>query len=353
MTRQEITTELFGGTIPRLWCPAITHFKGPKSVDRGRTHNHLEVLSRNIRGLLIPGSTGEGWDMSDEEILALLDVVLDKTKETQQLLLVGILKTTTEEMVAAIEGTISWLLDRAGVSAWEDAFRKLGVRGFVVCPPGGAELTQEEISAGLSAVLDLGYPTALYQLPQVTQNEMTPATAASLAERFDNFFMLKDTSGGDKVALSGDLAGYASKGPASGSGVFLVRGAEGGYSRWPKAGGGPYDGLLLSTTNSFPEELSAVLDFLASGDTAEAEKLSRRVEEAVSTVMTEMASFTAANAFATTNKVFDHVRAWGARSIDIEPPMVYDGTRLPASAIQLGVDTLRKQKFDFDKGYLE
>lgn len=348
MTRQQITADLFGGTIPRLWCPAITHFRGPKTVDPGRTHRHLDVLARNVRGLLIPGSTGEGWDMSDEEILALLEIVLDKTRETKQQLLVGILKTTTEEMVAAIEGTVSWLLDRGGVPSWQEAFGKLGVRGFVVCPPGGAELTQDEISAGLSRVLDLGYPTALYQLPQVTQNEMTPATAASLAERFDNFFMLKDTSGGDKVALSGDLAEYA-----SGSGVFLVRGAEGGYSRWPKAGGGPYDGLLLSTANSFPEELSAILQFLASGKAAEAEKLSRRVEEAVSTVMTEMASFAAANAFATTNKVFDHVRAWGARSIDIEPPMVYDGTRLPTSAIQLGLDTLKKQKFDFDKGYLE
>ncbi len=351
MTRQQITDELFDGTIPQLWCPAITHFKGPKSVDRGRTHRHLDVLSQNVRGLLIPGSTGEGWDMSDQEILALLEIVLDKTKETEQLLLVGILKTTTEEMVAAIEGTVSWLLARAGASSWEEAFRKLGVRGFVVCPPGGAELTQEEISAGLSTVLDLGYPTALYQLPQVTQNEMTPATAASLAGRFNNFFMLKDTSGGDKVALSGDLGEYASEVP--GSGVFLVRGAEGGYSRWPKAGGGPYDGLLLSTANSFPEELATVLDLLAAGKKPQAESLSGRVETAVTAVMTEMATFTAANAFATTNKVFDHVRAWGARSIDIEPPLVHSGARLPTAAVQLGLDALRDNGFVVEKGYLE
>ena len=78
-------------------------------------------------------------------------------------------------------------------------------------------------------MLGLGYPIALYQLPQVTENEITPETVAELASRFPNFYLFKDTSGEDRVALADlDLQG-----------VFLVRGAEGQYHQWPRAVGGP------------------------------------------------------------------------------------------------------------------
>ena len=354
MNRQEIAHELFSDTIPELWCPVITHFREARTVDVDRTHRHLDVLARNVRGLLIPGSTGEGWDMSDAEILELLGIVLRKTVDTNQILLVGILKTTTDEMLAAIEKTVSWLLETSGTKKWQDAFDKLGVRGFVVCPPRGSDRSQDEIYRDLSAVLQLGYPTALYQLPQVTENEMTASTVRQLWDAHENFFMLKDTSGGDKVALSGDVPSF-NETDALGrqTGVFFVRGAEGDYARWPKTGGGVYDGLLLSTANSFPEELATILKFLSTGKTSDAKELSDRVAGAVTTVMENMASFGAANAFATTNKVLDHIRAWGSRSLEVDPPMVYSGARLPKDAIRLGVEALEKSGIRVEKGYLE
>jgi hypothetical protein len=42
--------------------------------------------------------------------------------------------------------------------------------------------------------------------------------------------------------------------------VGLLRGAEGRYARWSKAHSGPYDGFLLSSANSFPAQLAAILD---------------------------------------------------------------------------------------------
>ena len=67
--------------------------------------------------------------------------------------------------------------------------------------------------------------TSVCQLPQVTGNEMSPAIVAALAARFSNFYLFKDTGGNDRVAESGlEL-----------DGVFLVRGAEGDYARWPRS----------------------------------------------------------------------------------------------------------------------
>lgn len=66
------------------------------------------------------------------------------------------------------------------------------------------------------------------QLPQVTRNQMSPELVARLARQFAHFLLFKDTSGRDRVAVSGlDFTG-----------VFLVRGMEGEYARWLKAGDG-------------------------------------------------------------------------------------------------------------------
>ncbi len=64
-------------------------------------------------------------------------------------------------------------------------------------------------------------------------------------------------------------------------GVSLVRGAEGGYARWTRGGGGPYDGLLLSTANVFAPQLHVILELLAHGRRAEAAELSGRIEAVV------------------------------------------------------------------------
>src|SRR5205823_10367658 len=123
----------------------------------------------------------------------------------------------------------------------EISLLKSRVCGFAVCAPSGKEQTQAEIARGLTSILELGLPTAVYQLPQVTQNEISPGLADSLASRFQNFILFKDSSGADRVVLeSKDF-----------SGVCALRGAEGDYTRWFKTAGGPYHGFLLGSANSF------------------------------------------------------------------------------------------------------
>ncbi len=309
--RNTLQLRLFPDGIPKLWCPTITHFAAARVPDARLIEEHLRHIAPYAKGILVPGSTGEGWQMSDDDIGHLLDIVLPLAHELDIRVLIGVLKTDVDQMLATLD-------------TLQPQSQHPAVAGFTVCPPKGANLSQAEISNGLRQVLKRGQPTALYQLPQVTGNEMLPATVALLAEEFSNFFLFKDTSGVDHVALSGlDL-----------SGVFLVRGSEqAGYAQWPRAAGGPYDGFLLSTANAFAPELHRLLQLLEVGELARARQISSELQRLVEGAFAIVQNVSDGNAFANANKLLAHVRKIGAASCDQPPPMLYSGVRLPVELV--------------------
>ncbi|MBB6050112.1 dihydrodipicolinate synthase family protein [Armatimonas rosea] len=328
--RQALQAALFPGGIPRLWCPTLTHFQAAHMPDPTRIQAHLTALAPQVKGILVPGSTGEGWEMGDDDIHRLLGIVLDAAAVAGIRVLIGVLKTSVEELLACLESL-------------EPLRTHPAVAGVTICPPKGSELSQEALRAGLAQVLARGWPTALYQLPQVTQNELAPETVAALTAEFANVILFKDTSGADRVAQSGLDFG----------GVFLVRGAEkGGYVPWPRTGGGPYDGFLLSTANVFAPELAELLRLLDSGEQAAAEALSQTLETVVSAAFALVAEFPHGNAFANANKVLDHCRAYGDDALKVEPPLLYGGARLPQSFIVEGIALLKAHGLLPTQGYL-
>ncbi|MGL6094818.1 MAG: dihydrodipicolinate synthase family protein, partial [Fimbriiglobus sp.] len=281
--RRALVARLFPAGVPRLWCPPLTHVSADRTLDAERIGRHLRSLAPHVGGLLVPGSTGEVWEMTDADTMGVLGIVFDAVRGTSTKVLVGVLKTTVPEMLASLDASLAFLRERAGTTDDTTAMAAANVVGFTVCPPKGADLTQSAIEAGLAAVLDRGLPTALYQLPQVTENEMAPETVARLAARYPYFVLFKDTSGADRVAASGvDLGG-----------VFLVRGAEGGYAIHPKTAGGNYDGFLLSTANGFAPHLAAVLDALGAGRRAEAIATADRLDGVVQKMFALVAGFPA------------------------------------------------------------
>ncbi len=325
-TRAEWHARLFPRGIPPLWCPLLTHYRDDGSLDRERVTAHLRHLAPQVKGFLIPGSTGDGWEMSDVEIRELLGLAQEQTAQLGLHLLIGVLKTDDAEAKRVIAEP------RSGEFT-----------GFTVCPPQGKELSQETIRDAMAGVLELGFPTALYQLPQVTQNEMSPETLAELAARFPNFILFKDTSGADRVANSGRDFG----------GVFLVRGAEGDYARWLKAGGGPYDGFLLSTANCFGRELHQLIELLGAGRRDEAQRLSERLSAVVKEVFALVAGVPDGNAFANANKAMDHFFAHGPKAANVTPPRLHAGSRLPVEVIRQTGAALKRHDFMPAAGYLE
>ncbi len=340
--RRTLIDVLFPAGMPRLWCPLLTHFRPDGGLDASRIARHLEVLSPHVRGILVPGSTGEGWDLSDAEVRDLLAVVLDATQPLGISLLIGVLRHDAAEMLEVIRSTTDWLCARTGVSAPRAAMARCGVVGLTVCPPRGATLGQDALYAALADVLSLEHPTAIYQLPQVTGNELSPETAARLAAEYANFFLLKDTSGEDRIVRSRcDLQG-----------VFTVRGAEGDYARWVKSGGGPYDGLLLSSANGLARELAAMLQLLDQGRADEARRESDRIAEVVHACFGIVTGHPAANPFTNANKILDHIMAFGRHCLREPAPCVRGGQRLPIQFVERALEVVAQCGLLPERGYI-
>lgn len=328
---------------PILWCPLLTHYGDAGELDTARMEAHLAHISPLVKGYLIPGTTGDGWEMSAHERRQVAEFAVGAARRLGLRVLIGVLEREAGAARARIAETASWL---RGLGATEDDLEVLvaaGVCGFAVCPPAGSERSQQEILAGLQGVLSLGLPAALYQLPQVTQNEMSPATVHTLADRFPNLILLKDSSGADRVACA-DLD-YGD--------IFLVRGAEGDYARWLRASGGPYDGLLLSTANCFAPWLHQLVHEGLAGHPLDAEGLSARLTSIISAAFAVVDGLPYGNRFTNANKAFDHFFAYGLKAGQVTPPWLHAGRRLPVEVIARIGEVLRQHDLMPARGYLE
>jgi len=338
--RNEMLKYYFPAGIPRLWCPLLAHYKDDGGLDFQRMEAQFNFVAAHVKGFLIPGSTGDGWELSDPETAAVVEFALKAVKKSDSLLLLGVLRKYISTMMNLIEDMISSLGCGPGADV-RGALRDAHICGFTVCPPVG-EISQGEIKLGLGDILGLGLPTALYQLPQVVQNEVEPETFAELAARFPNLLLFKDSSGEDAIASS----------PVDKGGVFLVRGAEGDYARWFKKAGGPYDGFLLSTCNCFPAELSAMIAKIDAGDMEGAGEISRRLTGAVREVFPLVQPLPCGNAFTNANKAMDHYFAFGPSAHSKQGPRLHASTRIAGDIISKAGEILEKYKLMPATGYM-
>ena len=337
--RAALQARLFPSGIPRLWCPPLTHYTADGAIDRERQTTHLRFIGRWAGAVLVPGSTGDGWELTDDETREVTDLALAVAHDLGLGVLAGALDPDASRAASRIAETRRRLT--------EPQARTLC--GFAACPPRGRDLSQDQIGGALADLLSLGEPLALYQLPQVTENVMSPELVADLARRFPEFVWFKDTSGDDAVATAAvDPDGMHDLG-----GVFLVRGAEGGYARALRTEGGAYDGLLLSTANSFGRELAAIIEWSSAGRHAEAQRLSARLESLASEVFALVASLPDGNAFANAGKAVDHFYAHGPDAPRAPAPRLHAGNPLPREVLAATQDALARHDLLPEHGYLD
>jgi dihydrodipicolinate synthase/N-acetylneuraminate lyase len=341
--RQVLITELFSSGIPRLWCPLLTHYRSDGTIDIDRMHVHFNHVVPWVKGFLIPGSTGDGWELTEDETLEVADFAIQQARTHEISLLLGVLKADVETMKRTISSMIKMLQENpTGKKDAGQILQANHVCGFTVCPPRGKSFTQPEIEAGLSAILDMGMPTALYQLPQVTGNEVAPETFERLVQKYSNLVFFKDSSGQDNIATSDVYKG----------GVFLVRGAEGSYAQWLTGTGGSYDGFLLSTANCFSQNLSSLIESLEKNDLGKAREISERLTAAVSEVFALVQPLPYGNPFTNANKAIDHFFAFGPSANKIEEPMLHEKIRIPHDVIQATGAILTHHSLMPEKGYM-
>lgn len=341
--RKKLIATVLPGGIPRLWCPLLTHYNADGAIDFHRMEAHLNHIVPWVRGYLIPGSTGDGWELDQKETMQVVEFAVHMAQEKDARLLLGVLKPETDTMEETIDEMLRYLYSTTGVEDMMACLIRSHVCGFTVCPPRGQSLDQAIIREDLSRIMDKDIPIALYQLPQVTENEAAPATFEQLLKTYPNLIFFKDSSGNDRIALSDIDTG----------GVFLVRGAEGAYDQWLKKADGRYDGFLLSTANCFPLQLSNIIDKVEDGDPVSARDLSRRVTGVIDDVFTLVQSVPCGNAFTNANKAIDHYSAFGPSAHHREGPMLHGGIRLSSEIISATGQTLSRFGLMPSEGYLE
>lgn len=340
--RSDLQARFLGPDIPRLWCPPLTHYQADGSIDRERITAHQRAMHPEVDSFMAPGSTSDGWELSDNEVAEVVGIALDLGKELGSRTLVAALRPTVRQAMGITEQTMATLRKRSGCGDGLEAMEACGVCGFVVCGPSGAQVGQEEILDGLAEVLNLGLPMAVYQLPQITQNRIAPETFTQLAAQYPNLIMFKDSSGEDQVAL-------ADQGE---SGVYLVRGAEGGYDQWARESGGPYAGFLLSTANCFGVQLQALLSGLEQGELDQARAISKQLTLVIEQAFDAVSGVEAGNAFTNANKAIDHFMAHGPEAADMPGPMLHAGVRLGPDIITKVGKVLAAADLMPAKGYM-
>jgi dihydrodipicolinate synthase/N-acetylneuraminate lyase len=343
-SRTSLVRSLFPDGVPQLWVPTLVFYDEAGRIDHERQSAHLAFMAPYLKGILVPGSTGDGWDMSDDEVIPALESVIPFAVKHGLDLIVGILRPAPDSASALIESVLYHLRNRAGKASLADAFAAARVRGLTItAPTSDPPLSQAAIASALRPILQRGVPIALYQLPQVTGNTMMPELVAGLAEEFPNLILFKDSSGTDEVALSGKMP----------EDVVLLRGAEGRYAHWSKAHGGPYDGFLLSSANSFPAQLAGILDDLQNGRVAEADRSSASVSAAVADAFAAVIEVRQGNAFTNANKALSQVMAYGDQALKAPPPRLHGGGRLPRSVLEAVQASVARHGLAPAHGYYE
>jgi hypothetical protein len=281
--------------------------------------------------------------MTDDEVSSLLNLGLELAEKHDAYLLIGVLKTTASVMCETISKTVNLLKKRTGVQDTAEALKQSKVCGFTVCPPRGTDLSQDEIRTALKDVLDLGLPTAFYQLPQMTENEISPKLVGELAASYPNLLFLKDSSGNDTVALE-------DKGK---TGIWFMRGAEGDYAKWLKESGGPYNGLLVSAANCFGGQLKQLVNWLEEGRSDEAFDLSNHLTGVLFSILEVVSKLPEGNPFANTNKAIDHFMGYGQSAEKNTPPRLRNGKLMPEKMIQEVGRILNRSDLIPIRGYLD
>jgi dihydrodipicolinate synthase/N-acetylneuraminate lyase len=340
-TRQELLSFFFDGKLPRLLCPPLTHYTSTGELDSDRMTAHWKWMKQHVNGFLVPGTTGDGWELSPAETSQLLDFSITLAKEIDVFLLFGVMKSTGDEMVSSIKEFQHMLQLKTGQSDILQAMKESKIYGITVCPPKGSYLSQQEIGQALSEVLEFGLPTTIYQLPQITENEISSDLFLQLAGDYANFIMVKDTSGKDKIALE-----------ASSHGIYLVRGAEGNYVNWLKESGGPYDGFLLSSANCFSLYLKKMIEMLEVGESALAGDMSNKLTMIFNDVFQLVKDLPYGNPFTNTNKAIDFFLAYGQEADKMGLPRLHSGNQLPMNIMVKTRDILKARSLLPKNGYM-
>ena len=159
--------------------PVVTVFDNSENIDENGFRKIINYLiDHGIYGIFISGGQGEGYSLTNDEKLRLLDIGLE-TVNGRVPVLMGTGATTTR---AAIEMTRS--------------AKKAGADAVTIITPFYIGPNQEELYQHYCDIMDtVDIPVLIYNNPWRTHLNILPETVARLCEYSPNMTGIKDSSG--------------------------------------------------------------------------------------------------------------------------------------------------------------
>ncbi|GGD81619.1 4-hydroxy-tetrahydrodipicolinate synthase [Paenibacillus nasutitermitis] len=177
-----------------LFLPVVTPFLPNDELDSESYRNYLsKLLTYDIQGLVINGTTGESPTVSWEEVERLVqwtkEIMLENNRNVP--LIIG---TGTNDTASTIKRT-EW----AG---------QLGAEAVLVVIPYYNKPSQEGIIEHFRRVSQVGVPIIVYEIPSRTGVRLTTKTARTIMD-LNGVIGLKDSTGG--MELISELTRYGTK----------------------------------------------------------------------------------------------------------------------------------------------
>lgn len=231
------------GIIP----PILTPMNPDESVNLTVLREQIErMIEGGVHGLFCFGTNGEGYILSDQEKLEVLEATIDQV--------------AGRVPVYAGSGCIS---TRDTIRMSKEAER-LGADVLSIITPSFAVASQKELYdhyAAVAKAVDL--PIVLYNIPARTGNKLLPETVAQLAKDIDVIMGAKDSSGDwdnlqAYLRLTQDLE----------KGFRVLSGNDSLILPCLKAGGA---GGIAGCANVYPHVLASIYEHFVAGRLEEAE----------------------------------------------------------------------------------
>ena len=161
-----------------IWTPLVTPFSADGQVDAAALQPLIDALiEQGVSGLIVGGTTGEYYALSNAERRALLQGVAEMARG-RVTLMAGINATSTDESIGL------------GLHA-----RGLGYQSILVAAPYYCQPTQDELLAHTLAIDDaINLPAMLYNFPARTGTAMGFEYLEALRAR-PNFQSIKESTG--------------------------------------------------------------------------------------------------------------------------------------------------------------
>lgn len=171
------SSDLFFGVYPFLVTPMKpTNFE--LDEDRLRTHIDDLIVNGKVHGITALGSTGEFALLSESERRQVAEVCVDSAKKR----------------IPVVIGTAA-IATRTAVELSQHA-QRVGADAIIVNPQSYWTPTEDELFdhyAAIARAVDI--PVMVYNNPGTTKVDMSPRFIAKLANEFDHFIAVKESSG--------------------------------------------------------------------------------------------------------------------------------------------------------------